>query len=1083
MSDRCQEDNDSTGRSKSDMTFRQQFPRVTCFFKNQSDHQDHDVIQKDDDHKVSRKDGSLRTKTGIKMPLNYCRTSSLKTPASNTHHGSHYIMSVILILVSCVNLANTQSHLQSLSDKRFWATSWTPMIAVTPDQVRKTTMIPFVETTSSPVVGAALSSSVNTSLKSSLEGRRPQHDSLEWQSSMLKNDKERMSSKSKQIRSKTESQLQSGNQVKKNRKTFPSIESGRQSQQDMSVAKSAANTVYFDHHLNEKKGIFNDPSSHPDNLENISSERPRKPSSVPPQKQVSWDDKIEFPSSTPATLRKLTWPATDSDEVSSTSTSLSSLGELGRLGSKPKSSSNQNQRWKTFTASLPSSSTSSLRISNRLGALRQSVSSQQTKTTPLVEDFKNKQNLKKLFDEAVAEMENNQNSNTDNTNGHLKARRGESSRQSSSAAKILSGKSGRIRSPVSSLRIMNERKSLLERSGLKTAGLKTLVREDVSNDNLRADPREREEDYDRVEDDVEDVSAESPNEDKTTTKPSRTTSKESWQDKWPNAKVTQYFSWETPSTNDDGNKDESGGREDTTPAPTTTTTSNSRSNAGSSSANIKGRRRGSQRITTTTEEPTTTIRTTTTRIVEELPTVRPSRRENRVFSANIKTTVNQPFQRIRVSSSTRRPPETTTLTTTTELESSSEETTPSSRLKDNTLDDLKKTYEDWSRDAVNDRSGKGSSLVSHSGNGYEWTADIDHSNQRPPEIRTRTTQRTNAANLAKSTKGTSNNFFSSSEDVGNNDKISGRVTGTLEVEDEANDDSLDITTEAPVFTRIRINKVSNNQGIKRRGQLKSKKQQQVSPKARIITTTEREETTTTAPTTRQTPTAARVERLQVKGRQTKSKTNQRQTTKGLPQVTQERQVTQVKVSGAIKTANQGVEYLEDTQEEHQQNQENNSFQQNSFEQNDRLRKREENALQGIKGEQIKSDQVKSEQVKTGGQFNKKSGVDYSSASIEREEDISSVRDIGYAQKSGEQVDNENENCRLEDAIPGLPLRDYPTYDLVPETSFRCSDQTLPGYYGDVEAQCQVKNNVYVHCVINPFLSKGLPCLSSRWPKE
>ncbi|XP_054747342.1 uncharacterized protein LOC129253112 [Anastrepha obliqua] len=40
------------------------------------------------------------------------------------------------------------------------------------------------------------------------------------------------------------------------------------------------------------------------------------------------------------------------------------------------------------------------------------------------------------------------------------------------------------------------------------------------------------------------------------------------------------------------------------------------------------------------------------------------------------------------------------------------------------------------------------------------------------------------------------------------------------------------------------------------------------------------------------------------------------------------------------------------------------------------------------------------------------------------------------------------------AIPGVPAVDYPVYAQVPQTNFDCTQQ-LPGYYSDVEAQCQV----------------------------
>lgn len=41
------------------------------------------------------------------------------------------------------------------------------------------------------------------------------------------------------------------------------------------------------------------------------------------------------------------------------------------------------------------------------------------------------------------------------------------------------------------------------------------------------------------------------------------------------------------------------------------------------------------------------------------------------------------------------------------------------------------------------------------------------------------------------------------------------------------------------------------------------------------------------------------------------------------------------------------------------------------------------------------------------------------------------------------------------AIPGVPGVDYPIYAVVPQTTFDCSQQPLPGYYADVEANCQV----------------------------
>ena len=45
--------------------------------------------------------------------------------------------------------------------------------------------------------------------------------------------------------------------------------------------------------------------------------------------------------------------------------------------------------------------------------------------------------------------------------------------------------------------------------------------------------------------------------------------------------------------------------------------------------------------------------------------------------------------------------------------------------------------------------------------------------------------------------------------------------------------------------------------------------------------------------------------------------------------------------------------------------------------------------------------------------------------------------------------------QLKSTIPGTPGVDYALHQSVPETSFRCETQKSPGFYGDVEAQCQV----------------------------
>ena len=41
-----------------------------------------------------------------------------------------------------------------------------------------------------------------------------------------------------------------------------------------------------------------------------------------------------------------------------------------------------------------------------------------------------------------------------------------------------------------------------------------------------------------------------------------------------------------------------------------------------------------------------------------------------------------------------------------------------------------------------------------------------------------------------------------------------------------------------------------------------------------------------------------------------------------------------------------------------------------------------------------------------------------------------------------------------ESIPGVPGRDYPTYNRVPETFFSCRGQVDGGYYADPETRCQ-----------------------------
>ncbi|XP_076357791.1 uncharacterized protein LOC143250732 isoform X2 [Tachypleus tridentatus] len=50
----------------------------------------------------------------------------------------------------------------------------------------------------------------------------------------------------------------------------------------------------------------------------------------------------------------------------------------------------------------------------------------------------------------------------------------------------------------------------------------------------------------------------------------------------------------------------------------------------------------------------------------------------------------------------------------------------------------------------------------------------------------------------------------------------------------------------------------------------------------------------------------------------------------------------------------------------------------------------------------------------------------------------------------------NENTISEDdGIPGVAGKDYPVWNQVPQTSFRCRDYEYAGYFGDVETGCQI----------------------------
>lgn len=86
-------------------------------------------------------------------------------------------------------------------------------------------------------------------------------------------------------------------------------------------------------------------------------------------------------------------------------------------------------------------------------------------------------------------------------------------------------------------------------------------------------------------------------------------------------------------------------------------------------------------------------------------------------------------------------------------------------------------------------------------------------------------------------------------------------------------------------------------------------------------------------------------------------------------------------------------------------------------------------------------------------------IEIPESALEREDDVSSriiesddVTERPF-ERRGELLEDEKAN--LENNIPGSPGADYPTFSSIPRTSFDCKEQQWPGYYADVEAQCQV----------------------------
>ena len=54
-------------------------------------------------------------------------------------------------------------------------------------------------------------------------------------------------------------------------------------------------------------------------------------------------------------------------------------------------------------------------------------------------------------------------------------------------------------------------------------------------------------------------------------------------------------------------------------------------------------------------------------------------------------------------------------------------------------------------------------------------------------------------------------------------------------------------------------------------------------------------------------------------------------------------------------------------------------------------------------------------------------------------------------------DDGDELGRLARTLQGTPGEDYPIFGVIPRTTFSCRDQQWPGYYADIETQCQVSD--------------------------
>lgn len=76
-------------------------------------------------------------------------------------------------------------------------------------------------------------------------------------------------------------------------------------------------------------------------------------------------------------------------------------------------------------------------------------------------------------------------------------------------------------------------------------------------------------------------------------------------------------------------------------------------------------------------------------------------------------------------------------------------------------------------------------------------------------------------------------------------------------------------------------------------------------------------------------------------------------------------------------------------------------------------------------------------------------------------------------------DGDNSVDGMGSAIQGEPGKDYPVFSSVPITGFKCADQQYPGYYADLEAQCQAFHICQADGRQNGFLCPNGTIFSQR----